>query len=351
MHFLFSFRHVHAFLVLYYVSILAGDFFEYKLDIAVWDQAKRTTQCYDWFEQYLKPGYDDDTIDYSEGLFNGNYSLTLREATINKFNHVFVQLGLQQGMKLLDAGCGTGVWLEYCQKRGVDVVGLTLSPEQAKKVAQKGLNVHVMDYRTLHEPFLNQFDRITALGSSEHVCSSVGALAGDTAITRCNQRRIEVWSLFHRYLKPHGKVFITVITANRKAVFTPMDWFQVYILERHYGGFYSSMDEIKYQVIPYTGFTLASEEEDRTIDYHWSSIIDRDHFGYWTIDWSQQTLNKITYLLYGIVTDPHLPHRWLYYFLDTWLWQFGGFQEAPITQDQLSGQPAHLKYFMLEKQS
>src|SRR3990172_2447105 len=82
-----------------------------------------------------------------EGIFENNYSMTLQEATINKYEYIFNKLELKPGMKLLDAGCGTGVWMEFCRSKGIDVIGMTLSPEQAQLVKNKGLTVYVGDYR------------------------------------------------------------------------------------------------------------------------------------------------------------------------------------------------------------
>jgi cyclopropane fatty-acyl-phospholipid synthase-like methyltransferase len=334
-------------LLAYFGIILLTDIAEYVFDIQIWNQAARTARCYDWFEQYLEKDYDRNK-DYSEGIFMDNYSMTLEEATKNKYEYIFNKLELKPGMKLLDAGCGTGVWMEFCRNRGVEVVGLTLSPEQAIQVRKKGLTVFVQDYRLLNKAFVRQFDRITALGSSEHVGLSLGCLKGNVAAERCNKIRINTWKLFNRYLKVNGKVYITVITVNSKAQWSYWDWFQAYVLERHYGGFYSTMEDIENKVIPKTGFKL-TDVQDKTKDYHWSSVADKDHFGHWYIKWNENTFNKIIYIFKGIFNDLHIVHHWLYYFLDTWMWQFGGYQKKPLTDGQVMTSPMLLKYFMLEK--
>jgi cyclopropane fatty-acyl-phospholipid synthase-like methyltransferase len=337
--------------------ITACDVADYRFDVPnpLCSQTTRTSKCYDWFEQYLEKNYDRNK-DYSEGVFGtsdeyveSEYTKTsLEEATERKYEYIFKKLDLKAGMKLLDAGCGTGKWMQYCRDRGVEVVGLTLSEEQAKVVRAKGLEVRVQDYRIKDADFIDSFDRITALGSSEHVCSSQGGLKGDLAAKRCNQTRIETWKLFYDYLKSSGKFYVTVLTINVKRKFSAKDWAQTYILERHYGGYYSNLEDLVEKVIPNTGFTL-TDLQDKTRDYHWSSIIDKDHFGHWNIKWNEDTANKISYLFKGLVTDPYLLHHWIYYFGDTWMWQFGGYQDSPLTDEQVMNAPAHLKYFMLEK--
>ena len=347
-------------ILVYILLFFSLDVLEYKFDVKIWDQTERTSNCYDWFEQYLEKDYDRNK-DYSEGVFEDNYKMSLQEATENKYKYVFEKLELKPGMKLLDAGCGTGVWMKYCKDRGVDVIGLTLSEEQAKKVKEKGLEVYVMDYRKFNPSFVNTFDRITALGSSEHVCKSQGSMTGNfsKAKERCIDQRIKTWNIFNQYLKPKNetkdgykaKAYITMLTSNQNAKWSIYDYLQCYILERHYGGYYSTMDDIVDHVIPKTGFKI-SDVQDKTKDYHWSSYADPDHFGRYYTKWGQDSLNKITYFFKGLILDPFLPHHWAYYFMDTWMWQFKADfcpNCKPMTDKQLLDSPMLLKYFMLEK--
>jgi cyclopropane fatty-acyl-phospholipid synthase-like methyltransferase len=329
---------------IYLGRFIPGDILEYN-GVEVWKQADRTAKCYDWFEQYLEKNYDRNK-DYSEGIFLGNFSMSLSEATEKKYEYIFNKLQLKAGMRVLDAGCGTGKWMKYLKDRGVDVVGMTLSEEQAKVVRQKDLDVRVADYRVKNEEFLGSFDRITALGSSEHVCTSLGYLNGD-ATERCNQTRIDTWKLLKEYLKPDGKLYITVLTKNEKRAWSKWDYMQSYVLERHYGGFYSSMDDIANEVVPKTGFRL-TDLQDKTQDYHWSSVRDPDHFGHWTVKWAEDPHAKVNHLMSDIFMDAHIAHRWGYYALDTWMWQFGGYQDTPLTDEQVKNAPVQLKYFMLE---
>lgn len=92
-----------------------------------------------------------------------------------KIDLVCRKLGLQPGMKLLDVGCGWGSFaLHAAQRYGVDVVGVTLSTEQAalagKRVADAGLtdrvDIRVQDYRDVDD---GPFDAISSIGMSEHV--------------------------------------------------------------------------------------------------------------------------------------------------------------------------------------
>ena len=56
---------------------------------------------------------------------------TLEEAQENKYRLVFDKLRLTEGDRLLDIGCGWGGMVRYAARRGVRVIGVTLSREQA----------------------------------------------------------------------------------------------------------------------------------------------------------------------------------------------------------------------------
>jgi len=92
-----------------------------------------------------------------------------------KIELVCRKLGLRPGMRVLDVGCGWGSFsLHAAQRFGVDVVGVTLSSEQAglarKRVAEAGLTdrveIRVQDYRDVDD---GPFDAISSIGMSEHV--------------------------------------------------------------------------------------------------------------------------------------------------------------------------------------
>ena len=94
-----------------------------------------------------------------------------------KLDLVCRKLGLQPGMRVLDVGCGWGSFaLHAAQRYGVDVVGVTLSAEQAalasKRVAEAGLTdrveIRIQDYRDVID---GPFDAISSIGMSEHVGS------------------------------------------------------------------------------------------------------------------------------------------------------------------------------------
>lgn len=98
----------------------------------------------------------------------------LEEAQDNKYRLVFDKLNLKVGDRLLDIGCGWGSMVRYAAKRGVQVIGATLSAEQAEwaqaKIAAEGLSdlaeVRHSDYRDIPE---GDFDAISSIGLTEHI--------------------------------------------------------------------------------------------------------------------------------------------------------------------------------------
>ena len=80
------------------------------------------------------------------------------------------KLGLEAGMRVLDIGCGWGGAAQYfAETRGCEVVGITISNEQARlareRCADLPVEIRVQDYRDVDETF----DRVYSIGMFEHV--------------------------------------------------------------------------------------------------------------------------------------------------------------------------------------
>ncbi|HEX6684621.1 MAG TPA: class I SAM-dependent methyltransferase [Candidatus Limnocylindrales bacterium] len=100
---------------------------------------------------------------------------TLETAQYTKHDLVARKLGLKQGMRLLDVGCGWGGMVMHAgQYYGVKALGVTLSLRQAewaqKAIAERGLSelaeVRHLDYRDVAE---TGFDAISSIGLTEHI--------------------------------------------------------------------------------------------------------------------------------------------------------------------------------------
>ncbi len=118
----------------------------------------------------------DETLSYSCAYFKSPDD-TLYEAQVNKVDYILQKLCLQEGMTLLDIGCGWGfLLLEAARKYRIRGLGITLSQEQykefQKRIREEGLEdclqVELMDYRDLPE-LGRTFDRVVSVGMVEHV--------------------------------------------------------------------------------------------------------------------------------------------------------------------------------------
>ncbi len=118
----------------------------------------------------------DESMTYSCGYFRAGAG-TLAEAQRAKLDLVCQKLGLRQGERVLDVGCGWGSFaIHAAQNYGVRVLGVTLSAEQVRlgreRVATAGLSdlveLRLADYRELSG---ERFDAIASIGMAEHVGS------------------------------------------------------------------------------------------------------------------------------------------------------------------------------------
>ena len=100
---------------------------------------------------------------------------TLEEAQAYKFDLVARKLGLREGMRLLDVGCGWGGMVMHAAREyGVKALGVTLSAQQAAwaqaAIEREGLSglaeVRHLDYRDVPE---TGFDAVSSIGLTEHI--------------------------------------------------------------------------------------------------------------------------------------------------------------------------------------
>jgi cyclopropane-fatty-acyl-phospholipid synthase len=87
-----------------------------------------------------------------------------------KLDLICRKLGLEQGMRLLDIGCGWGGFAQYAAERyDVHVTGISPSGEQVAVARERTeslpVSIEQIDYRDLE----GSFDRITSIGMMEHV--------------------------------------------------------------------------------------------------------------------------------------------------------------------------------------
>jgi cyclopropane-fatty-acyl-phospholipid synthase len=161
------------------------------------------------FEATLGPtmGY---TCGYWRDASNGD------EAQRHKFELICRKLGLREGSRLLEIGCGWGELLRTAAADfGARAVGVTNSREQVPAIEARcrGLPVEIVlsDYRDLS--FRAEFDAVAVVGMIEHVGYR-------------NHRAI--MEVVHRALRPGG-LFLLHTIGNRTTNLIAEPWIQKYI--------------------------------------------------------------------------------------------------------------------------
>ena len=207
------------------------------------NQQKEVQSHYDIGNDFYKLWLDE-TMSYSCGYFQHEDD-SLYQAQVNKVDHILKKLCLEEGMSLLDIGCGWGFLLiEAAKKYGVHGMGITLSQEQYKEFQRRIteehleqlLTVKLMDYRDI--PKRGQtFDRIVSVGMVEHVGRNNYQLFMDCAKAA---------------LKPGGLFLLHFISALKEHPGDP--WIKKYIFP---GGVVPSLREM---------LSCAAEDGFHTID-------------------------------------------------------------------------------------
>ncbi|TDO94403.1 cyclopropane-fatty-acyl-phospholipid synthase [Halanaerobium saccharolyticum] len=202
--------------------------------------------------------WQDETMTYSCAYFK-NKDDDLKDAQLQKIDHVLKKVNLKEGERLLDIGCGWGsLALRAAEKYGVDVMGITLSKEQEieakRRAAEAGLadkiEIRRQDYRDLAEED-GQFDKIVSVGMFEHV----------------GKENIPVYfEAIDKLLKNEGLSLVHSITHLKEQPAHP--WLQKYIFP---WGYIPSVREIIWE-LPENNFHLLDAED---IGYHYSLTAER----------------------------------------------------------------------------
>jgi cyclopropane-fatty-acyl-phospholipid synthase len=194
------------------------------------------------------------TLVYSCALWTDERT-SLDVAQEAKLDLVCRKLGLAPGMRLLDVGCGWGsLALHAARRYGADVVGVTLSAEQAGEARQRVIDaelaeritVRIQDYRDVDD---GPFDAVSSIGMAEHVGSAgmAGYVAHLQRLLRPGARLLNhaiSWSAGEtagdddtftaRYVFPDGELLplADTVGAFQAGGFEVLD---VETLRRHYG--------------------------------------------------------------------------------------------------------------------
>ena len=124
----------------------------------------------------------DPSMAYSSGYWRSDDpSYTVEDAQRDKLDLVCRKIGLEEGMRFLDIGCGWGsLSLHAAEHFGVRVTGVTIAAEQKRlidaRIRERGLEdrveIRLQDYREIPEIVgaePNPFDAVASIEMGEHV--------------------------------------------------------------------------------------------------------------------------------------------------------------------------------------
>ncbi|HSN67560.1 MAG TPA: methyltransferase domain-containing protein, partial [Fusibacter sp.] len=139
-----------------------------------------------------------------------------QQAIIKTVNHLFDSGILKKGMRVLDLGCGPGLYSELIQLKGATVVGLDGSENSIQYARERserlglGIDYHHMDFFEM--PFENEFDVVLQIYGELNTFSP--------------ENRDRLLALIRRSLKDDGVFVFDVTTrANRDMARTKPSWY------------------------------------------------------------------------------------------------------------------------------
>jgi len=154
-----------------------------------------------------------ETGDFSGAKYDGDFSLTLEEAQLRKHEYIVQNLNIRPGSRVLDMGCGWGSFLGHIREIGAVGVGVTLSSGQQKACVKNGLDVRLLDCRTITPETFGLFDAVTCIGVFEAFCSKEEYEAG---------RQDEIYQNFFQtvadLLPPGGRFYMQTMVFGRKMI-------------------------------------------------------------------------------------------------------------------------------------
>ena len=95
----------------------------------------------EFYSQWLDP-----TFTYSSAVFDGDFHQSLEAAQHAKYQRIIDTLGLREGMRVLEIGCGWGGFAMYAARQGIHVHGVTISLAQLEFAQTRVLQARLSDY-------------------------------------------------------------------------------------------------------------------------------------------------------------------------------------------------------------
>jgi SAM-dependent methyltransferase len=250
---------------------------------------------------------------YTEGRHDCNPHIHVKDTMNPKFVWMADQGNINKNSNVLEIGCGNGEFLRYLKEeiKCKNIVGVTLSPEQQKYLSKKGYNIVLSSIWELPTELYGKFDAIILNGSTEHFLNA----------SENPDKYYEMFNMINKCLNPRSKsqrVVITAIHTHRQL--SSFEYFQMYLLERTYGGQYPYGINKYVDCAERYNFKLV-RQENRTMDYYiWARKI------WWNVLYGLREPNTFCNALIDMpvftLNDPYYPQKILHIIFQTWSWQF-----------------------------
>lgn len=202
-------------------------------------------QTYDYMDEFFRATLGPHA-DITGARYEGYFSLTLEQAQAAKHDYIFSSLGLARGQRMLDVGSGWGPLLDAARQRGIESLGLSLSPKQVTACVAAGLDARLEDWKEADIAELGHFDAIASVGAFEHFCSREDYEAG---------RQEDVYRRYFEFcaalLEPGQRMYLQTMTWGPYApkleeirLDAPKNsnGYVVALLEKFYPGSYPPLD-------------------------------------------------------------------------------------------------------------
>jgi SAM-dependent methyltransferase len=251
-------------------------------------------------------------------IVGDDYTISPSQAERNKFDVILKSLGAAPGDTILDCGCGTCSFGEYCRTRGIHVIGLTLSNEQVKLCHTKGVEAYHFDHEVYHPELMGRVDHVLVLGSSEHI--DTGPHRDIMSYARKCRAMTDMLVCVSRYFSHTGRehrLFYSGLHLNPAYC----DAWELVVLERAYGGtlmLNTPACDIQ-RAAEDASFTTVYRR-DSTREYFLATALNENHFGNPS---SPASAAMIALLAIGLVY-PYALYMWVYYIFGLWMWMFDG---------------------------
>lgn len=311
-----------------------------------------------WLYEFMKLAAADPYgkgVDLGFNFYDGDYTRTPEQAQSAKFEFAWRGMGLEEGMRVLDIGCGFGDWLHWLKtEKKCSVIGINMTQGQADVVEKRGIKClygRWQDFYAREEfasTFGGQFDAVSAWDTIEHYIKGKDCF-NVPKITRTYR---SLFKLANMCLDPKSKcgAFWTstlhrnrfgyrftcnskrfkkgcgVIAHNQEAF---KEWLNAYLMTITYEGCYPGRLEWSSLSARAKPEFALEKEWDKIEDYRMTSLLCSNHFGSFEFNLRSQRF-WLAMPIFFLSSAHFVPIVWNMSRKETaWMWHVGGIEKEP----------------------